>query len=150
MRTKLARLLQNLQGERASSLVEMAFASVFLLLLVVAAYEFGMVFSSYAATINASRVGASYASMHPDPGDDEYTRYADLARHEMRAAHLDMSRVEVSAPQTPEGSGPGAPIAVTVTYRLQTFTSGMSLPVFGRLGLPSCYTVSWTAVVPIR
>ena len=150
MRQRPARYAKSVSAERGAALVETAFASVFLILLVIAIYEFGMVFSTYIATINASHVGATYASMHANPSDELYERYADLARHEMRAAHLDMTRVVVAAPQTPNGNSPGSPIGVTVSYQLQTFTSGMSLPVFGRLGLAPFYLISWTMWAPIR
>ena len=137
-------------SERGSALVEVAFGSLFLLGLIIALFEMGMVFSAYVAVINASRAGATYASMHPDPLDPEYGRYAEIARHELRAARLDMSKVQVLPPETPEGTEPGRPIRVTVIYRLSTFTSTLSLPVFGRFGLPSEYTLAWTTTVPIR
>ncbi|NPV07433.1 MAG: pilus assembly protein [Anaerolineae bacterium] len=144
------RKTDNLREERGSALVETAFASVFLTLLVVAVFEFGMVFSSYVAVISASRAGASYASMHPSPADPDYNRYADVARNELRAAFLDMREVSILPPETPEGMAPGQQVRVTVTYRLRTFTSGISLPIMGRLGLPDSYTVSWTTAMPIR
>ena len=131
-------------------MLEAAFASVFLVVLFLAVFEFGMVFSSYIAVINASRAAASYASMHPDPGDPEYERYVDIARHELRAARLDMSQVEVLPLEMPEGASPGRPLKVTVRYHLTTFTSTMSFPILGRMGLPSSYTISWTTTVPIR
>ncbi|MGQ9553409.1 MAG: TadE family protein [Anaerolineae bacterium] len=131
-------------------MVELSFSSILLCLLVLAAFELGMVFSSYAAVINASRAAATYASMHPSPLDDEYGRYADVARNELRAAHLDMSQVQVLLPNTPEGTQPGRPLSVTVRYTLRTFTSSIGLPVFGRLGMPSYYVISWTTTVPIR
>jgi Flp pilus assembly protein TadG len=150
MRQHLSRYQGIVSSERGTSLAETAFASVFLILLVVAVYEFGIIFATYTATINASRVGATFASMHSNPTDELYARYADLARHEMRAAHLDMTRVVVAPPAIPDGDDPGDPIGVTVSYQLQTFTSGMSLPLFGRMGLAPFYLISWTTWVPIR
>ncbi len=141
---------KHIAGEEGAALVETAFASVFLTLLVMAIFEFGMVFSSYSAVISASRAGATYASMHPSPLDPDYGRYADIARNEARAAFMDMTQVSVLPPDTPEGTDPGQPLAVTVRYRLRTFSSGISLPVFGRLGLPTSYMVSWTTTVAIR
>ena len=44
----------------------------------------------------------------------------------------------------------GSPISVTVHYTISTMTSGMSLPFFGRLGLPNAYHVQYTYSVPIR
>lgn len=138
------------EGEEGSALVETAFASVFLILLVLAVFEFGMAFSSYVAVINASRAGASYASMHPDPSDPAYDRYEDMVRHEARAGHLNMDQLVVLPPETPEGITPGEPVEVTVVYRLRTFSSGVSLPIMGRMGVPSAYTIRWTTTVPIR
>jgi Flp pilus assembly protein TadG len=131
-------------------MVETAFSAIILVMLVVAIFEFGMIFSAYSAVLTASRSGATYASMHPDPDDPEYDQYEDIVRNEMRAAHLNMNNVTVLAPSTPEGLTAGHPIGVTVIYRLTTFTSGISLPVFGRFGLPRYYTITWQAVVPIR
>lgn len=139
-----------LKRQEGSAVVETSFAALVLILLLIAIFEFGMVFSTYAATLNASRAGATYASMHPDPSDPAYMRYADIVRNEMRAAHLNMNNVEVLTPETPEGLGAGHPLGVTVMYRLQTFSSGISLPVFGRFGLPRHYIVTGKTVVPIR
>ncbi len=139
-----------LREEAGSALVEAGFSSVFLIMLVVAVFEFGMVFSSYVAVINASRAGATYASMHANPADAEYERYADIARNESRAGRLIMETLEVLPPETPEGLASGSPVRVTVVYRLRTFSSGISLPIFGRLGLPDTYTIRWTTTAPIR
>lgn len=136
--------------ERGSALVEASFAAIFLTMLVIATFEFGMVFSSYVAVINASRAGATYASMHADPADAEYDRYADMARNESRAGRLLMETLEVLPPETPEGLAAGSPVRVTVVYRLRTFSSGISLPIFGRLGLPDTYTIRWTTTAAIR
>ena len=136
--------------EQGSALVEASFAAVFLIALVVAVFEFGMVFSSYVAVINASRAGASYASMYPNPASAEYSRYADIARNEARAARLNMETLDVLAPVTPEGTDAGDPIRVTVEYRLRTFSSSISLPIFGRMGLPDTYTIRWATTAPIR
>ena len=136
--------------DRGSALVEASFAAVFLIALVVAVFEFGMVFSSYVAVINSSRAGASYASMYPDPASSEYDRYADIARNEARAGRLTMERLEVLPPETPEGTDAGDPVRVTVVYRLRTFSSSISLPIFGRMGLPDTYTIRWATTAPIR
>ena len=44
----------------------------------------------------------------------------------------------------------GNSISVTVHYTITTLTSGMSLPFFGRLGLPNAYHIQYTYSVPIR
>ncbi len=143
-------MCNKLRDETGSALVEASFAAVFLILLVIAVFEFGMAFSSYVAVINASRAGASYASMYADPADANYGRYVAVARNEARAGRLKMERLEVLPPETPEGTAPGDPISVTVVYRLRTFSSGISLPIFGRMGLPDTYTIRWKTTVPIR
>lgn len=146
----MARIMRWNPEERGSALVEASFAAVFLTALVIAVFEFGMVFSSYVAVVNASRAGATYASMYPDPNDALYGRYADVARHEARAGRLAMESLEVLPPQTPDGIDAGDPVSVTVVYRLRTFSSGLSLPILGRLGLPDTYTIRWTTTAPIR
>ncbi|MHB0876001.1 MAG: TadE family protein [Anaerolineae bacterium] len=139
-----------LRRERGSALVETSLSAIVLILLVVAIFEFGMIFSTYSAVLTASRAGATYASMHPNPTDPEYGRYEEIVRNEMRAAHLDMTCVTVLLTDTPEGTSAGSPIGVTVQYRLHTFSSGIAMPVFGRLGMPTSYTIAWQTVVPIR
>jgi Flp pilus assembly protein TadG len=44
----------------------------------------------------------------------------------------------------------GSSISVTVNYTITTLTSGMSLPFFGRLGLPNAYHIHYTYSMPIR
>ena len=44
----------------------------------------------------------------------------------------------------------GSSISVTVHYTITTLTSGMSLPFFGRLGLPNAYHIQYTYSMPIR
>jgi Flp pilus assembly protein TadG len=46
--------------------------------------------------------------------------------------------------------GPGCMITVTVNYQIHTLTSGISLPAFGRFGLPSTYQFNYSMVTPIR
>lgn len=50
-----------------------------------------------------------------------------------------------------EGPGPtGKNITVTVHYRIHTFTSSMSLPTVGRLGLPNYYQIDYSMGVALR
>lgn len=44
----------------------------------------------------------------------------------------------------------GCPITVTVSYRINTFTTNMSLPGVGRLGLPNFYQLNYAVSMPIR
>ncbi len=50
----------------------------------------------------------------------------------------------------PIGNEVGCPITVTVHYRIHTFTSGISLPYLGRLGLPDYYPINYSMAIPIR
>jgi hypothetical protein len=44
----------------------------------------------------------------------------------------------------------GEPISVTVHYTVSTMTSGFSVPLFGRLGLPNAYHIRYEYSMPIR
>ena len=48
------------------------------------------------------------------------------------------------------GNASGCPITVTVRYRIHTFTSDMSLPGYGRFGLPNYYEIKYSVGMPIR
>lgn len=41
-------------------------------------------------------------------------------------------------------------VTVTVTYTLTTFTSSVQMPFFGRMGLPSYYSLHYAVGIPIR
>jgi hypothetical protein len=49
-----------------------------------------------------------------------------------------------------KGTEPLCTITVTVHYNLHTFSSDMSLPGVGRLGLPNYYELKYTYAMPIR
>ena len=44
----------------------------------------------------------------------------------------------------------GSPISITVHYTIASMTSGMSFPLFGRLGLPDKYHIQYEFAMPIR
>ena len=50
----------------------------------------------------------------------------------------------------PLSKNSGCPITVTVHYRIHTFTSDMSLPGYGRFGLPNYYQINYSVGMPIR
>lgn len=56
----------------------------------------------------------------------------------------------IADPNCPTPIGSNCMITVTVDYRIQTLTSGVSLPGFNRLGLPSSYSMSYHMVLPVR
>lgn len=64
----------------------------------------------------------------------------------------DQDILYIDRPITNSGCGTisGCPITVTVHYRVHTFTSDMSLPGYGRFGLPNFYEIKYTIGMPIR
>jgi len=58
-----------LRQHAGQSLLEISVAVPFLLLIVFALVEFGIIFASYLSLVNATREGAVFASMYPDLAD---------------------------------------------------------------------------------
>ncbi len=163
---------------RGQSLVEIAVTLPFLVALVIAVVEMGIIFTSYLSLVNATREGAIFASMYPEltnPANDskpygsgntlwgEYTkRVADeilvVVGEPLREGLLlnesvltiDRPTLGPTSTDCPTALEIGCPITVTTHYRVRTFTSDMSLPYFGRLGLPSLYQVDYSMGMPIR
>lgn len=151
------RTLNLSRDEKGQSIVEVSVGLIFLLLIIIIVFEAGIMFSTYIALLNAARDGAVYASSHSqlDPNDPEqkesYDRYEGTIRAEAFNGGLtDPTRLTILPPEMPDGSDPGEPIVVRVTYRVETFTSSISLPFFGRMGLPYYWPVTATAIMPIR
>jgi Flp pilus assembly protein TadG len=144
-------------GSPGQSIVEMAVLVPFLVLMVLALWEMGQVFAAYISLINASREGAVFAALYPDlsdagatPLDSQlYKDYLDRVKGEAVATGLDTHFLLVDRPIAPT-IDVNLPITVTVHYQLQTFSSGMSMPLFGRMGLPSYYQINYSMVMPIR
>jgi TadE-like protein len=68
----------------------------------------------------------------------------------LRAQQLiDQGTFYIERPDAPSTSV-GSAISVTVHYTLTTFSSGMSFPFFGRLGLPNSYHIHYDFSMPIR
>lgn len=156
--------LRIFREEKGQSLVEVSAGLVFLLLIAIIVFEAGIVFSSYIALLNAAREGAMFASSHSwlDPDDtnpahiEDYQKYERLIKNEARNGGLtDMKRLIINPPVSVDKDGngkiePGEPIEVSVQYQVVTFTSTISLPYFGRLGLPNYWPVTAKVVMPIR
>ena len=151
--------------EHGQSIAEMAILFPFLLILLIAIIEFAQVFTAYIGLINAAREGAVYASLYPDLSDETDLQactheaqsicdnYVDRIKGEAVALNLDVANNLTILPPTrygPNAKVLNCPITSTVVYRLSTFTSNMSLPLLGRLGLPSVYTIRYSAQMPIR
>jgi Flp pilus assembly protein TadG len=186
-----ARSIREMQN--GQSMVEVAVALPFLMLIVVALVEMGIVFASYLSLVNATREGAIFASMHPELvstqcGSTPYptctlnaakdtapfgssgttsttvwSEYNNRVSNEVfvvlgealeRGQLLDQDVLlvyrPVADPSCSATLGPGCTITVTVNYQIHTLTSGISLPGFGRMGLPNNYQINYSMVTPIR
>jgi len=145
--------------ESGQSLVEMAVITCFLMILVISIYEMSQAYRAYIALVNAAREGAAYASLYPELSDstqtpdtgDEYVNFLGRVEGEADAAGLDMQYLSIDRPVVNSGqTGQNCPITETLHYQLYTFTSQMSLPYFGRMGLPSYYQINYSVGMPIR
>jgi len=174
--------------QKAQSIVEFAFSLPFLLVIVLGILEFGLVFTTYVAVVNATHEGAVFASMYPQLSDStcgnvpqtQYggcrgandgtayggngnggTLWSEYFNRISSEAFVQPGQVLVAdgmitsgifypeRPVAPTISG-GSSISVTVHYTITTLTSGMSMPFFGRLGLPNAYHIQYTYSMPIR
>ena len=174
-------------------MVELSIALPFLILIVLALVEMGIVFASYLALVNATREGAIFASMHPglinstcgatpyptcsaNATNDNasfgssgstsatvWSEYNNRVSNEIfvvvgetleRGGLLTTDNLTVyrpiAAPNCTLPIGAGCMITVTVNYQLRTLTSGISLPAFGRFGLPSTYQINYKMTIPVR
>ncbi|HZQ09032.1 MAG TPA: TadE/TadG family type IV pilus assembly protein [Anaerolineae bacterium] len=176
-------LVRQANREEGQSLVELGIGVPFLVILVIALIEMGIVFSVYISLINAAREGAEFASKYPQITDanhandsynpdgassctpscptiteEFYSRVTNeitdptepLKGQEGQRLIEDGNMDPPTAVVGPNGITPGSPITVTVVYSLQTFTSRVSLPFFGRFGLPAVYRMQYTFSMPIR
>jgi hypothetical protein len=131
----------------------------------------GIVFASYISLVNATREGTIFASMYPELRSsandnhayganstiwDEYNNRVSneiwvVSGERLRAGQLlDQDLLTVDRPIVGATANPSDPITVTVHYRLHTFTSDISLPIFNRFGLPNYYQMDYTMSSPIR
>jgi hypothetical protein len=152
----------------------MAVIVPFLAILLIGAIEMAQAFTVYIALINATRAGASYAQLYPEvrncanpPGSDtsaisdQCIEYSERVKDEILAiasngfGFIDAAELEITPPTMYSPSPPtvyaNCPITSTLAYNLHTvFTSSMSMPLFGRMGLPNAYTLRYSTGMPIR
>lgn len=124
-------------------------ATIFILLLILAIFEMGQVFTSYLVITSSVREGAIYASKFNDAGDVDMAEYRARIRRGLDKRGVDSSQLTIHDPQfdTPTSDN----ITVKVDYKLSTlFSSSISLPYFGRMGLPSTYAMSYDMIVQER
>ncbi|MCG3142283.1 MAG: hypothetical protein HDKAJFGB_03709 [Anaerolineae bacterium] len=149
--------------EQGQSLAEMGIMIPFLLVLLLGVIELAQAFTVYIGMINAAREGAVYASLHPELRNEAdltncsiaqeiCNNYVDRIKGEALALKLDVDDNLTVTPPTirPNDFGINCPITSTVAYSLTTFTSGMSLPLVGRFGLPNSYLIRYGVSMPIR
>jgi Flp pilus assembly protein TadG len=161
--------------EKGQSLVELAlFIMPILALLLIAAIELTQVFTVYIALINSARAGSTYASLYPetrncaDPPESDTSaistkciEYSERVKDEIIAVSevgfgtIDTNSLDIDVPVMYSPNPPtvyaNCPITTTVTYQLSTiFSSSVSLPLVGRMGLPSSYTIRYSVGTPIR
>ncbi len=187
---------QSQNRSRGQSVVEVAVGVPFLLAIVVALIEMGMIFASFLSVVTATHDGAFFASNYPTlaaancgdtpaayppaspppdtcvgahdndtiPGGSVqiYSEYYNRASVDILAVSgplqaqllLDPDSLIISRPITDTTctniGEMGCAITVTVTYQLHTLLSAVSVPYFGRFGLPSYYTIQYSMGMPIR
>ncbi len=149
-------------NEQGQSLVEMAVIVPFLLILLVAVLELSQAFVVYIGLVNSTREGAAYASLYPEVKDcanppeddtssisDKCVSYSERIKAEIVVLNLDVTQLNITRPSAPDVYA-NCPITVTLSYTLTTFSSSISLPLVGRLGLPSSYQLRYVGSMPIR
>ncbi|MBI3977967.1 MAG: pilus assembly protein [Chloroflexi bacterium] len=107
-------------GGRGQALVELALVAPVLLLMLAGALDLGRIFYYQIAITNAARVGAGYAIF--SPSDLTGIQYRVLTE----ASTLSLSGGDVVV-VTPNGTSPGNPIQVSVTYNFQAVTPIISV-----------------------
>ena len=160
-------------SEEGQSLAEMAIGLPFVMLVIIGVIEMGLIFATFISMINATREGAIFASMHPalvnsandtqtvSPGTTTiWQEYQDRVRNEVYVPVtqrlvsnelLTQDDITVARPVLVNGTAnAGDPIRVTVTFDVSTFTSNISLPYYGRFGLPNRYRLQYSFDMPIR
>lgn len=120
-------------GERGSSLVEMALVSLFLIMLLAGAIDFGWAFHDFIILHNASREGARVAARYPcrlgDPDQRSLLRAAIIgaAKNEAVNSGVELTDEDVSITPNPLTKCPavGAPFVVAVSYQYRTMMGGI-------------------------
>jgi len=152
------------RSERGQSMVEVAVVSVFFMILAIMIYEAGVVFSTYTVLLNASREGGIYASAHPElasvtsvpTNTAVYQEYLAVTATEASSlpgwVDRDSTSFQIERPVlivTNTSTGEQG-LRVRVRYNVRTFTSTISLPFFGRMGLPNYWPISAWTIMPAR
>jgi len=111
------------RNERGSSLVEAAFVSMILILLMAGVADMGRAFYTYIAITNAAQEGARYASHFPY--DAHGIRQA--VKTESKSSGINISNNQITITPNPNYSTPppGASIRVEVDYDLPTIVGGI-------------------------
>ena len=121
-------------GERGSSLVEMALVSLFLIMLLAGAIDFGWAFHDFIILHNASREGARVAARLPCKDDDLTQRtflrglIVTAAQSEVAQSGIDGNDITVTITPDPVGSAcpaAGDPFTVAVSYDYDTSLGGI-------------------------
>jgi len=106
-------------GERGQALVELALSIALLLIILLAAIDFGRAFFAYVGLVNAAREGARAGAMAINPAAIE-----PAARQEIAGNNLDPARLTVQY----TWGGSGRPVVVVTRYQFNLVTTGF-LPV---------------------
>jgi hypothetical protein len=149
--------------------VEMAVVVPFVLILLIALFEMGQVFFAYIALVNATRDGTIYATQNPDLAtlcpnpipqvgsagflamDQKCKNFAERLTADPIAATLDSRSMTIARPSLAANPITGGQVVnVTIRYKLQTFTTSMSMPIFDRMGLPNEYTLSYSLQMEVH
>ncbi len=120
--------------EHGSSLVEMALVSLFLIMLLAGAIDFGWAFHDFIILQNASREGARVAARLPCKNDDLVQRtylrglIVAAAQGEVAQSGIESSDITVTVTPDPVSStcpAAGAPFTVAVRYNYDTTLGGI-------------------------
>lgn len=123
-----------MSDEGGSSLVEMALVSLFLIMLLAGAIDFGWAFHDFIILQNASREGARVAARLPCKNDDLTQRtflrdaIVTAARSEVTQSGIDGIDITVTITPNPVSStcpAAGAPFTVAVRYNYATTLGGI-------------------------
>lgn len=101
---------------KGQTLLELALALVFLMLILAGLTDYGRVYSARIALINAAREGAFYATSNPD----DLQGAKERVKQEAAAAGIELSDSEISV-QIPTGEDrTGQPVIVEVQTSVST------------------------------
>ncbi len=121
---------------KAQTLLELALALVFLLLILAGLADYGRALSARIALLHAAREGAFFAAANPD----NFSGVRERVKQEALAAGIVLSDSDISV-QVPTGDRLGQPVVVTVQASIPTL--------FARFVGVSSIPVSAQAVAPV-